>query len=231
MNLNPAMGEAHVDVTPFVNAHPKVLSSFCIAGGDAVCNPNPLAMAGSRKWGGVDIHTSYAQASDYCRITGKSIPVRQCAALVLEQQLGWTGGAGNSPDGKHDTLTRSRSCRQRELDEEEHRRKGTHASDPVLVGEFTTDDQGSAVVSFHVPSDAHDGDHRIILETDGGDHLEVNVLVSDTQASGPQIIGISAAESNSGGGGGEGNPPGDNDGGSNTAGSSGSTSSGSPFGS
>ncbi len=31
------------------------------------------------------------------------------------------------------------------------------ASDPVLVGEFTTDDQGSAVVSFHVPSDAHDG--------------------------------------------------------------------------
>lgn len=227
VNLNPTMGEVHIDVSPFVNAHPKVLSSFCIAG-DAVCNPNPLSMAGSRKLGNA-IHTSYAQASDHCWISGTSIPVRQCAALVLEQRLGWSG-AGDSP-AANTTLSRG----QEVVVSANGMKKNTAgrallASDPVLVGEFTTDDQGSAVVSFHIPSDAHDGDHRIILETDGGDHLEVNVLVSDTQASGPQIIGISAAESNSGGGDG-GENPGDNDSGSNTAGSSGSTSSGSPFGS
>lgn len=75
------------------------------------------------------------------------------------------------------------------------------ASDPILVAEFTTDGEGSAVVAFDVPTDAHDGDHRIILETDAGDHLEAAVAVSGTQNTALQVIGMSVTSSNEGGGG------------------------------
>ncbi|OZC96794.1 hypothetical protein CH281_23335 [Rhodococcus sp. 06-221-2] len=162
------------DITAYLSTHPNVVSSFCLTG-DIVCNPPVDVVFGKQIHGSYGLPTTKAS----CPVNGeKDVVVFQCAAFRVMKDTGYALPAVV----REPTLVQRGQqilfsiggwlAKQPSL--------ALFASEPTVIGNFTTDDNGNAVVSVNVPMDAPNGDHHLIVRQPGGRSVEVPVTVVDS---------------------------------------------------
>lgn len=165
---------ADADISSYLSTNQNVVSSFCLTG-DAVCDPLVDVLFGKQ------IHGSYGspETKTSCPVNGeKDVVVFQCAAFRVMKDTGYA-----LPEVVREPTLVERGqqilfsvggwlVKQPSL--------ALFASEPTVIGNFTTDENGSAVVSVNVPMDAPNGEHHLIVRQPGGRSVEVPITVVDS---------------------------------------------------
>ncbi len=169
----PNGGDANI--VEFLRSHQGVVSSFCLSG-DIVCNPPVDVLFGK------EIHKSYGLPEtkvSTCPVNGeKNVVLFQCAAYRVMKDLKYALPAVE----RTPTLLQRGQELLLSVGGWLAKQPSTviFASEPKVIGNFTTDENGRAVLSVKVPDDAEIGDHHLIVQQEDGRSVEVPVSVVDT---------------------------------------------------
>ncbi len=165
---------ADADIAGYLATHQNVVSSFCLVG-DIVCNPPVDVVFGKKIHGSYGLPTTKAS----CPVNGeKDVVVFQCAAFRVMKDTGYALPAVV----REPTLVQRGQEILFSVGGWLVKQPGTalFASEPTVIGNFTTDENGGAVVAVNVPMDAPNGDHHLIVRQPGGRSVEVPVTVVDS---------------------------------------------------
>ena len=172
----------------FKDANPGLVSSICFIG-DLVCDTSSAAVHV-----GVQVHQMYSALTMECPAVNKAWQFgTTCAAQTLFQGFGYT------PSTRQGGLYADQMVAQAgthiwasivaviDIKSKITKLTGWFKSDPIEIGTFDVNEQGTAVIEFDIP-DVPAGQHHLELVGDDGRMYRIPIYVTDEPVAGDSLM-------------------------------------------